>query len=315
MDITASSVARKQFTKRQRGYDTKEVAAYLDTVGSVMAGYERDLNQLAAKIEKLQEQLVGARQAEEAVKLTIIAASQAKEEMLTKAQHEADRMVEAAVNDAAAVRADAETVEAKVKELMAGAHVRADDIIKAADEQYEARLAEAEVDAKQRVDVARREALALLDETRIDAESLINVAIEEESELQERLIAVRLALDLVEGPLRKVASGALDELGKLRDLLPEPSDAEPSDARLSSAKSADSTPVIAEISPDPFAAAVDQQASLLEVRRDFEIVGDRSPIFAENALQPVTAAPADSSSTDAEDLMNLAYSSESDVTA
>ena len=42
MEITASSVARKQFSKRQRGYDTKEVAAYLDTVGSVKAGYERD---------------------------------------------------------------------------------------------------------------------------------------------------------------------------------------------------------------------------------------------------------------------------------
>lgn len=313
MDITASSVARKQFSKRQRGYDPKEVAAYLDSVGSVMAGYERDLNQLAAKIEKLQDQLVGARQAEEAVKLTIIAASQAKEEMLTKAQHEADRMVEAAVTDAAAVRADAETVEAQVKDMIANAHVRADDIIKAAEERYEARLAEAEVDAKQRVDVARREALALLDETRIDAESLINVAIEEESELQERLIAVRLALDLVEGPLRKVASGALDELGKLRELLPEPSTSSSSDAQLAGTAPSGPIPIIAEISPDPFAEAVDQQASLL-VRRDFEIVGDRSPIFAENVLESVAVAPAQSSPTDAEDLMNLAYTPESDLT-
>lgn len=295
MEITASSVARKQFSKRQRGYDTKEVAAYLDTVGSVMAGYERDLNQLAAKIEKLQDQLVGARQAEEAVKLTIIAASQAKEEMLTKAQQEADRMVEAAVGDAAAVRADAETVEARVKELMANAHLRADDIIEAADVQYEARLAEAEVDAKQRVDVARREALALLEETRVDAETLINVAIEEESELQERLIAVRLALDLVEGPLRKVASGALDDIGQLRELLPEPSDSE------SAARPSGRSPIIAEVSPDPFAAAVDQQASLLDVRRDFEIVGGRSPIFAENVLEPVAAASIEPSPSDAEE--------------
>lgn len=295
MEITASSVARKQFSKRKRGYDTKEVAAYLDTVGSVMAGYERDLNQLAAKIEKLQDQLVGARQAEEAVKLTIIAASQAKEEMLTKAQQEADRMVEAAVSDAAAVRADAETVEARVKELMANAHLRADDIIKAADVQYEARLAEAEVDAKQRVDVARREALTLLEETRVDAETLINVAIEEESELQERLIAVRLALDLVEGPLRKVASGALDDIGKLRELLPEPSDPE------SAARPSGPSPIIAEVSPDPFAAAVDQQASLLDARRDFEIVGGRSPIFAENVLEPVAAALIEPSPSDAEE--------------
>lgn len=311
MEITASSVARKHFTKKQRGYDPKEVATYLDSVGSVMATYERDLNQLAAKIERLQEQLAGARQAEEAVKLTIIAASRAKEEMLGKAQIEADRMVTAAVADAAAVRADAELIESRTKEMISHAQLAADEIIlgadqkvetrlaeadqiiNGADQKVEARLAEADADAKQRVAIARREALALLEDTRVDAEQLITVAIEEESHLQERVEQLRAAMDLVEKPLRMLASGALEDIQAMRDSLPTP------------ALSAVTPPAAAQTPADPFAAAVEQQAEQL-IRRDFDIVGGR---------EPVAVAAATPSKSDAAELMDLAYAPGSELTA
>jgi DivIVA domain-containing protein len=75
-----------RFPIAKRGYDPHAVEAFLDVAA---ADNDRMLNEAAARIAALESELEEAKRQEEAVHLTILAATKAKEDMLEAAKHQA----------------------------------------------------------------------------------------------------------------------------------------------------------------------------------------------------------------------------------
>ena len=75
-----------RFPIAKRGYDPNAVEAYLDLAA---ADSDRMLNEAAARIAALELEVEEAKKQEEAVHLTILAATKAKEDMIEAAKHQA----------------------------------------------------------------------------------------------------------------------------------------------------------------------------------------------------------------------------------
>jgi len=78
-----------RFPIAKRGYDPSAVEAYLDLAA---ADSDRMLNEAAARIAALEFEVEEAKKQEEAVHLTILAATQAKEDMIEAAKHQAGEL-------------------------------------------------------------------------------------------------------------------------------------------------------------------------------------------------------------------------------
>jgi DivIVA domain-containing protein len=78
-----------RFPIAKRGYDPHAVEAFLDVAA---ADNDRMLNEAAARIAALESELEEAKRQEEAVHLTILAATAAKDDMLEAARHQAGEL-------------------------------------------------------------------------------------------------------------------------------------------------------------------------------------------------------------------------------
>jgi len=78
-----------RFPIAKRGYDPHAVEAFLDVAA---ADNDRMLNEAAARIAALESELEEAKRQEEAVHLTILAATKAKDDMLEAARHQAGEL-------------------------------------------------------------------------------------------------------------------------------------------------------------------------------------------------------------------------------
>jgi DivIVA domain-containing protein len=79
-----------RFPIAKRGYDPHAVEAFLDVAA---ADNDRMLNEAAARIAALESELEEAKRQEEAVHLTILAATKAKDDMLEAARYQAGELV------------------------------------------------------------------------------------------------------------------------------------------------------------------------------------------------------------------------------
>ncbi len=79
----------ERFPIAKRGYDPNAVEAYLDLAA---ADSDRMLNEAAARIAALELEVEEAKKQEEAVHLTILAATKAKEDMIEAAKHQAAKL-------------------------------------------------------------------------------------------------------------------------------------------------------------------------------------------------------------------------------
>jgi cell division septum initiation protein DivIVA len=75
-----------RFPIAKRGYEPQSVEAHLDEIA---VGHDRMLDEAAARIAALEVELEESRKQEEAVHLTILAATKTKEDMLEAARHQA----------------------------------------------------------------------------------------------------------------------------------------------------------------------------------------------------------------------------------
>lgn len=94
MEITPQDVQQKQFDQVKRGFDPQQVGIYLDQMAAALASRDRELHEARTEIEALGRAVADVKQNEEAFRLTMTAATQAKEEMLRRASEEAAKIEE-----------------------------------------------------------------------------------------------------------------------------------------------------------------------------------------------------------------------------
>lgn len=119
VEITPQDVQQKQFDQVKRGFDPQQVGTYLDQTAAALAARDRELHEAHTEIAALGRAVKDVKQNEEAFRLTMTAATQAKEEMLRRATEGADKL-EADAREKAALmieraKADADDQVAAVK--------------------------------------------------------------------------------------------------------------------------------------------------------------------------------------------------------
>ena len=158
MEPTPSDIRRKTFDMVRRGYDPQAVAAYLEEIADRMAELDRDLEQAQARLGTVEDALADAKAAEEALQLTMVAATQAKDEMLAKAKDESERMIREAKHESESALGEARR---EALELIETSRREADELTETSRKE-----------ADELTETSRREADELTETSRREAEQL-----------------------------------------------------------------------------------------------------------------------------------------------
>jgi len=137
--ILAGQVRRKKFEMVRRGFDPQEVGAFLEQVASRLADVERDLEEAHETLRSQAGELEDARATEEALQMTMVAATQAKEEMLSRAKTQAEETLAKAQQEAESIVSQARR---QALELIEQSRREADDVVTAARDEHSTLLAE-----------------------------------------------------------------------------------------------------------------------------------------------------------------------------
>lgn len=222
--LSAGDESRFGFTVSKRGYEMSEVNEFLE---SMLKDWDTKLSAANKRITDLEGDLATANQQEEAVRLTLIAATKTKDELVGKAQRQLD---EASTN----AREEAE-------KILADARYEAFRLITDAKENSEAALTEAVADAARKMADAEREAEDTLSAARREAITIVS-QIQEESarmlaereaelakqaeqyeeenvELTERVIKLRAVTTDLATRLDALARGKIEELFAMSGLI------------------------------------------------------------------------------------------------
>ncbi len=112
MEITPQDVQQKQFDQVKRGFDPQQVGTYLDQMAAALAARDRELHEAHTEIAALGRAVSDVKQNEEAFRLTMTAATQAKEEMLRRATEAAEKL-ESEARDSVALMIERGKVDAE----------------------------------------------------------------------------------------------------------------------------------------------------------------------------------------------------------
>lgn len=231
MDLKPTQIARQIFPMVSHGFDPQEVGPYLEALAERMHRLETDLGKANAMVGRLQAQVAEAARNEEALTLTMQAATQERADMLAAARQEAGQMLRSA-------KAEAERVEAAAADMRE----------RAASEAAETRQAAAH-EARSLVQEARSEALHVIEESRQAAGEVAEASHREELTVRARIEELRTRLEAIAGPLQALSTTA-EAVTRARDTLPEPVHPQPSrppaaiDVRPSSGLTADDFDVV-----------------------------------------------------------------------
>lgn len=209
LSASESTGSAERFAVARRGYDAEQVDKYLD---GLEAQVKSQLDASAARIKQLEGELADARRNEEAVTLTMVAATKAKEQMLESAQRQLDDATSSA--------------QKKADKLLSEAQYEAYRLVSEAKETSEAALAEARAEAESTLTSARRESVAILNQIKeegsklreaheSDLEAMKRRFEEENAELTERITMLRTVAGDLEKRLQAVARGALEDLSDI----------------------------------------------------------------------------------------------------
>jgi cell division septum initiation protein DivIVA len=167
----------ERFSTVRRGYDPEAVEMHLDALTSE---HDTVLDEAAARIAALQSELAEVKSHEEAVHLTILAATRTKAEML-------------------------EAAEVQAEELKMQGRKEGDRIITEARMQAFQMLTEARTEAGEVVAEARAEAAAVA-RVEADASPSVDVVSEREQELQHRVEEMQAIIKAMEHEILSLAS-------------------------------------------------------------------------------------------------------------
>jgi len=90
--IDPSQIRRKRFDSTRRGFDPQQVTAFLEEVADGVAALMRTIDELGAELNEAREKVADVMAAEEALQLTILTATKARDEMLARAERDAGRI-------------------------------------------------------------------------------------------------------------------------------------------------------------------------------------------------------------------------------
>jgi len=248
-----SADQRNNFSVVRRGYDPEQVKAY---IAERDHEWESKLTGTAEYIDKIEAQLAEAKSREEAVHLTLVAATKTKEELLesakrqledakveaqeqateilANAKREAFQMVTQSTQDAERAiekaRAQVERIRNESGSLNEDARGEAEEITAHARQNADRILAEARAEAETTLANARSEALSMLSEIKEESERMVAerdqeleriraAADTEASMTTERLRHLNTLASDLEERLRLLASGAFDEAAAINSAL------------------------------------------------------------------------------------------------
>ena len=212
---------------RKGGVDPSAVEAHLTEIRRY---FEQKVAAAQARYANIEIELEEARKREEAVHLTLVAATKTKEELLTNAQREADQMVASSKEQAdhmvTSSKEQAESLLAEAKKeafrLVSEARESAEDAAGSAREEAKRIKTEAEEAAEATRNAARREAIEMIDTVESDTNALMvaqEATIsdmrrkyeEEEAELAARVEVLRATAADLEARLKAIATGTLGQ--------------------------------------------------------------------------------------------------------
>ena len=205
---------------RKGGFDPASVESYLEESRRY---FEQRVAAAEARYSSLELELEEARKREEAVHLTLVAATKTKEELLVNAQRQADELI-------AGSRTQSEELLAEAKKeafrLVSEARESAESATTEAREEATRIAAAATESAEATRDAARREAIEMINTVESDTAALMaaqEAAVadmrrkyeEEEAELAARVEVLRATAADLEARLKAIASGTLGQTGTL----------------------------------------------------------------------------------------------------
>ncbi len=185
MELDAAQIREQRFEIVKRGFEVPAVETFIEEIANEMERRDRELAEMTATIERLEGEIGEARGSEEALRLTLVAATQAKEEMLAAAKAEAEETVASATE--------------RAKELLLGS----------------------EREAKNTVAAATREADELMAASQKETDAMARSVLEANAVLLQRLEALSSVVEDTEQMLRSIADDAVPQLEQARGTLLE----------------------------------------------------------------------------------------------
>lgn len=155
MPRLVNEIATKVFTRAFRGYDDKEVDAFLDDLMVEVDTYERELEKLRHETGAKQARSASANGREPSNEQTAATAQQMKNarELINTAIDDAKRIVDSAIEEAELIVADAKN---QAQAILQNANNLAEERVRQANEEAEAVLDEARRSANFRESLSRR---------------------------------------------------------------------------------------------------------------------------------------------------------------
>jgi DivIVA domain-containing protein len=218
VDSLKESVERQSFDVERRGYDRDQVDRFLKELTASIATIEEDLRDALIQKRELERRRVGKTEVEDSVESAYVAAAEAKHKLLSDAEERASLMLRDAEIETAKLLAQPQATAEKARKDAEGLLLQAQARLDAAVEEAEAIRAEAEsvrADATQLVEAEVATAREEGDRIRADAASeserfLTTAQTEAEAKLAE---ATEQASEVYETERRR----SIDRLAKSRD--------------------------------------------------------------------------------------------------
>ena len=144
MDSLKESVERQSFDVERRGYDRDQVDRFLKELTASIATIEEDLRDALIQKRELERRRVGKTEVEDSVESAYVAAAEAKHKLLSDAEERASLMLRDAEIETARLLAQPQATAEKARKDAEGLLLQAQARLDAAVEEAEATRAEAE---------------------------------------------------------------------------------------------------------------------------------------------------------------------------
>lgn len=183
MQPLSSAIEAREFeTVRRGGYDADQVDEFMRHVTARALELEEQITAAHSKINALQRQIDGTKEAESAVGIAFLAAADAKHHLIEDAEKRATEIIDRARRESETIRApdpemlamrsEAKKILEEAKRRYESADTEAEDLLRAARKQAERTVAEARRDAIAAIEESKRDAQEWLDEARNEHQRL-----------------------------------------------------------------------------------------------------------------------------------------------
>lgn len=200
MQSLTNQIRGREFTRARKGFDTDEVAVFLEKLADEVSELEADLRREGVRANALERKIQAPLKAEDNVEAAFLAAAESKQHLLDEAQDRAEEMISDARSEVArlvevpkmeAVRAQEETtaVLLQAKERLESATREAGSIEERARSESTQLEAESAERGRRTVEEADRRAQETIDAARHEAAIRIAAAQRESSDIRATLEA------------------------------------------------------------------------------------------------------------------------------